>query len=48
MLLKRCVFKCLLNVVVEVMSRSDCGKKRKLFHALGPATVNALEPMMCF
>jgi len=42
MLLKRCVFKCLLNVIVEVLSHSDCGK---LFHALGPAAKKALEPM---
>ena len=42
MLLKRCVFKCLLKVAVEVVSRSDCGR---LFHALGPATEKALEPM---
>jgi len=42
MLLKRCVFKCLLNVAVNVESRSDCGR---LFYALGPATEKALEPM---
>jgi len=29
------VFKCLLKVAVEVVSRSDCGR---LFHALGPVT----------
>ena len=33
------------NVVVEVVSRSDCGK---LFHAVGPATEKALEPMSVF
>jgi len=42
MLLKRCVFKCLLKVAVEAMSRSDCGK---LFHALWLATENAFKPM---
>ena len=42
MLLKRCVFKCLLKVAVEVVSHSDCGR---LFHDLGPATEKALEPM---
>jgi len=30
MLLKRCAFKCLLNVIIEVMSHSDCGKLRLL------------------
>ena len=30
------------GIAVEVMSRSDC---RRLFHALGPATEKALEPM---
>ena len=43
MLLKRCVFKCLLKVAVDVVSRSDCGR---LFHALGPATEKALEPII--
>ena len=42
MLLKRCVFKCLLKVAVEVVSRSNCGR---LLHALGPAAEKALEPM---
>ena len=42
MLFKRCVFKCLLKVAVEVVSCSDCGR---LFDALGPATEKALEPM---
>ena len=42
MLLKRCVFKCFLKVAVDVVSHSDCGR---LFHALGPATEKALEPM---
>jgi len=42
MLIKRCVFKCLVKVAVDVVSRSDCGK---LLHALGPATEKALEPI---
>ena len=36
---------CVLKVAVKVVSRSDCGR---LFHALGPATEKALEPVVVF